>query len=681
MTISSVINRASFTGDGSTTSFSFPYPVLLAADLKVYQNGTLKTITTHYTLSGSAPYTSGTNIQFLSAPAADDEIVVLRDPAITQTLDLVENDPLPVESLEQSLDRRTMVEQRLSDRIDRSFHLPDSDVSGASTELPTPEADTFVAWDSDGRALVNVDAADLVTIAASQNMIVDLFEDGSDFTAGATTQLTLTSIPGAEENLCITFDGVTQHHDTFSVSGSVVTFSSAIPGGTAQVEVQYLRTLEVNTAASENVTFSQAGASAVTTNVRDKLRETPSVTDYGAVGDGVTADRAAFVAAAAEHDEVFVPAGSYLIGSDVNAETTWIFAAGASTTGAGVLRGRIWKPSEGLMLTKIDGPYGVGVNPGLRTIVSEYEAPTTPAAGDSVGHTVYINNLNGRDHIWGMNVLALQDASGDDGVVRGLEVEVAACLNAQTDPFAVAGNPRKVGIELVHHTESTVLGTAAGWIWSGSSTPGEWWANGIALSRVRQAGIIFGTWDADTATDSFQTAAIYDKSGSASVVKVDGDHTNLLNLAASGTIGSFIRAKNSGAQNLVARNFADYALTWDVDAGSTGAQQAVLSLSDRGTQKWAWIKQADNNLHLYDAALAASAIIVTTNSGIVQFKNKFYPGTDAAAVQTAAGIYGGSGAPNNANGSNGDFYFRSDGTVAGNNVQYHKEGGTWTAFT
>lgn len=56
------------------------------------------------------------------------------------------------------------------------------------------------------------------------------------------------------------------------------------------------------------------------------------------------------------------------------------------------------------------------------------------------------------------------------------------------------------------------------------------------------------------------------------------------------------------------------------------------------------------------------------------------PGTDGGSAQTAAGLFAGSGAPNNANGQNGDFYFRSDGTAAGNNVIYHKEAGAWIAL-
>ena len=177
MTVSTTINRKEYTGDAVSTSFAFSYPVLLAADLKVYQNGTLKTLTTHYTLSGSAPYTSGTNVQFLSAPAVDDEIVILRDPAITQAVDLTDGDNLPAASVETPLDRLTMICQRLRDQLDRSFTLSDSDVSGASLELPTPAASKLIGWDEDGLALANYASASIVDTIVPTAFMETLLDD------------------------------------------------------------------------------------------------------------------------------------------------------------------------------------------------------------------------------------------------------------------------------------------------------------------------------------------------------------------------------------------------------------------------------------------------------------------------------------------------------------------------
>lgn len=54
------------------------------------------------------------------------------------------------------------------------------------------------------------------------------------------------------------------------------------------------------------------------------------------------------------------------------------------------------------------------------------------------------------------------------------------------------------------------------------------------------------------------------------------------------------------------------------------------------------------------------------------------PPKDDGTAQTACAIYAGSGAPNNANGANGDFYFRSDGGVG--TYLYHKAGGAWAGI-
>lgn len=338
MTVSTTNTRIAYTGNGSTTAFAFPYPFLSGTDLKVYKNGTLQTITTHYTVSGGAG-SSGT-VTFLTAPVSGNSIVILRDPTMTQLLDYIANDAFPAESHEQGLDRLTMISQRLADRMDRAMHLADFDVSGASTVMPTPEADNFVAWDSAGTALINVAASDLITVAASENKVVDTFVGANgDFTAGTTTTLPLTQAPGAEENVTITFDGVVQHHGTFSVSGTTITFSSAIPVGVAEVEAQYMRTLSVSTLASENASWTHSGIGAVERNVRNRLRDTVSVLDYIS-----PAQHAAIIAGTSTFDCTSGIAAAFAAHSSVDfGYEGWLFNVSTFTVPAGkslVTRGR-----------------------------------------------------------------------------------------------------------------------------------------------------------------------------------------------------------------------------------------------------------------------------------------------------------------------------------------------------
>jgi hypothetical protein len=69
---------------------------------------------------------------------------------------------------------------------------------------------------------------------------------------------------------------------------------------------------------SSLVGFIQSGASAAARTVQDKFRDTVSVKDFGAVGDGVTVDTAAFQAAVNTGKRVFIPNGNYIISASIN---------------------------------------------------------------------------------------------------------------------------------------------------------------------------------------------------------------------------------------------------------------------------------------------------------------------------------------------------------------------------
>lgn len=136
MTISSETNRISYTGNGSTVDFSFPYYFLANADLKVIKKtiatgaeATL-TLTTDYTITGAGVAAGGT-VTLNSAPSTAFKITIYRDPAKTQGLDLVENDDMPAEAIEQAFDRLTMIAQRNADLTSRSLKLSDGIPAGA----------------------------------------------------------------------------------------------------------------------------------------------------------------------------------------------------------------------------------------------------------------------------------------------------------------------------------------------------------------------------------------------------------------------------------------------------------------------------------------------------------------------------------------------------------------------
>jgi hypothetical protein len=81
--------------------------------------------------------------------------------------------------------------------------------------------------------------------------------------------------------------------------------------------------------------YTQGGTGAVATTVQAKLRESVSVKDFGAVGDGVTDDTAAFTAAATASQSVLIPAGTYLLNTaPTTGSTIFYLEKGANATGA-----------------------------------------------------------------------------------------------------------------------------------------------------------------------------------------------------------------------------------------------------------------------------------------------------------------------------------------------------------
>ena len=276
MTISTTTARVAYTGDGSTTAFAVPFYFLANADLDVYQDGTLKTITTHYTVTGAGVEAGGT-VTFGTAPALDESVVIVRDTALTQATDYPPNDPFPAASHERALDRLTMIAQRNRDLIDRSFRLSDDDVSGASTELPTPEALGVIGWNAAGTALVNYDAESLAGAVAAVDWIVDTFSG-----TGAQTAFTLTRDPGVAANCDVSISGVTQTPGVdFTVSSTTLTFTAAPASGTGNVCVRYGSSLPAAASVPvDGVATASIQAGAVTTpKIADVAVTTAKIAD------------------------------------------------------------------------------------------------------------------------------------------------------------------------------------------------------------------------------------------------------------------------------------------------------------------------------------------------------------------------------------------------------------------
>lgn len=103
--------------------------------------------------------------------------------------------------------------------------------------------------------------------------------------------------------------------DYTETSGNTITLLNPMEAGDVVVVEFFGSTL--NAVDAVNVGFIQAGAGAVPRTGQDKMRESVSVKDFGAVGDGVADDTAAIQAALDASKNVLFPAGTYKISASL----------------------------------------------------------------------------------------------------------------------------------------------------------------------------------------------------------------------------------------------------------------------------------------------------------------------------------------------------------------------------
>ena len=154
MTVSTTTRKISYTGNGSTTVFAYNFRIFDDTDLKVYVAGVLKSLSTHYTVSGAGA-ASGGNVTFTTGntPASSASVVILRELPRTQTTDYVDNSALSATSLEDTADKNLMLIQEIDAKAADGFRFADT-VTDAGTitvdKNATDRANKLLSFDSTG---------------------------------------------------------------------------------------------------------------------------------------------------------------------------------------------------------------------------------------------------------------------------------------------------------------------------------------------------------------------------------------------------------------------------------------------------------------------------------------------------------------------------------------------------
>ena len=318
MTISSTTNRVSYAGNGSTTIFSFPYKFLANSDLIVIEvtdstgAEVIKTITTHYTVSGAGASIGG-SVTMLVAPATGKTLVIVRSPALTQGLDLVENDSLPAESVEEALDRSTMIHQRTRELVDRSVTLPDGFTDTFDPSLPAlmadnPGATIIINAAANGFEVgptadeIEASTADAAAAAASAAAAA-----ASETAAGASETAAAASASAAStsaSNASTSASNASTSASAASTSASAASTSASSASTSASTATT--QASNASTSAS-NASTSASNASTSATNASNSAIAADASADAAALSETAAAASAASAASGVFTTEITLP--------------------------------------------------------------------------------------------------------------------------------------------------------------------------------------------------------------------------------------------------------------------------------------------------------------------------------------------------------------------------------------
>lgn len=270
-----------YDGDGIVDEFDFTFPIFSASDIRVVltdadgietdlvldaADGFTVTFDSELPSAGTVTYPWTVNGSVL---ADGETITLLRAMGYSQETDLTNAGAYRAEAVENALDKLTMLVLQLREQIDRVLIVPVSTPSGVSMELPSPEAGSMIGWNGSADGLTNIaaDGTGILEQIDSETFVINHLSG-----TGAQTEFTLSDEPGHINAVEVCIDGVTQHlvdssnNAQFSISGTTLTFATAPPTGTRNIQVRWRQ--YVNTAAAVltdgSVTGSKLASGAVT---------------------------------------------------------------------------------------------------------------------------------------------------------------------------------------------------------------------------------------------------------------------------------------------------------------------------------------------------------------------------------------------------------------------------------
>ena len=306
------------------TSFTVSFEFFDAADLNVYVDGTLKTITTHYTVSGGDGST-GTVTMSVTGATGGSTVVITRDIDLKRTTDFPASGSFQIGSLNTELDKLVAIAADLDDKASRALQLTDFDtaVSLVLPDVNTRKGKTLAFNASTGAVEAGPSTSDVQTVSATAADIAALadIEDGTTATDAisglAAIKANVTTVAGISSNVT-TVAGISSNvtavagdaSDIGTVASNIssvntnATNISAIQGAAANASTATTKASEAASSATA------AAASATTATTQASTATTQASTSTTKAGEAATSATASATSATASATSATASASS-----------------------------------------------------------------------------------------------------------------------------------------------------------------------------------------------------------------------------------------------------------------------------------------------------------------------------------------------------------------------------------
>jgi hypothetical protein len=200
------VRRVQFTGNNSAGPFAFAFQVNATSEIKVYVDTTVKTESSHYTVSLNAGTGAGT-ISFTSGnhPTNSQTITILGSIPLSRTSVYTTGGQLTATSLESDFDTNMFVHQQTNEEINRSLRLAEHDtISGADMTLPVKATrlGKLLGFNSStGNPEATFTITDGTTITSISSSITTVAGISSNVTSVAGVASNVTTVAGIASNV------------------------------------------------------------------------------------------------------------------------------------------------------------------------------------------------------------------------------------------------------------------------------------------------------------------------------------------------------------------------------------------------------------------------------------------------------------------------------------------------